>query len=208
VDRTGHVAADAAGGILMALREVAALIGLGGLGGTWAVAWANRRAQLPERTAMLDARTQVQVRLDALRARTAALARRDLPDEARAFVDDVIEQEVLVDAILSRAATVADVTDVEAEIDDAFMSIDEAATLVGAHMPADAPFAGLCAVDPGHGLATSPVARDDDIVLVCDVCADDAAERALPPRRQVTILGRPVDFDDEQFERARLARGI
>lgn len=189
----------------MALREVAALIGLGGLGGTWAVAWANRRAQLPERTAMLDARTQVQVRLDALRARTAALARRDLPPEARLLIDDVIEQEVLVDAILSRAATVTDVTDLEAEIDDAFMSIDEAATLVGASMPADAPFAGLCAVDPGHGLATSPVANRDDIVLVCDVCADDAAERVLPARRQVTIRGRPVDFDDERLQSVRLA---
>ncbi len=180
----------------MALREVGALLGLGALGGTWAVAWSARRAQLPERTAMLDARTQVQVRLDALRARTAALARRDLTGQARRLVDEVVEQQVLINAILSRTATVEDVTDLHAEIEDAFMSIGEAAALVGAHMPADAPFAGLCAVDPGHGVATTPVAHDDGIVTVCGDCANAAAESELPGRRQVTIGGRPVAFDD------------
>lgn len=180
----------------MPLREVGALLGLGALGGTWAVAWSARRAQLPQRTAMLDARTQVQVRLDALRARTATLARRDLPPEARHLVDEVVEQQVLIDAILSRTATVEDVTDLDAEIEDAFMSIDEAATLVGAHMPADAPFAGLCAIDPAHGSATVPVAHADSIVIVCRDCARTATGSDVPPRRQVTVGGRPVVFDD------------
>ncbi len=180
----------------MPLREVGALLGLGALGGTWAVAWSARRAQLPQRTAMLDARTQVQVRLDALRARTATLARRDLPAEARHLVDEVVEQQVLIDAILSRTATVEDVTDLDAEIEDAFMSIDEAATLVGAHMPADAPFAGLCAIDPAHGSAAAPVAHADSIVIVCRDCARTATGSAVPPRRQVTVGGRPVVFDD------------
>ena len=180
----------------MPLREVGALLGLGALGGTWAVAWSARRAQLPQRTAMLDARTQVQVRLDALRARTATLARRDLPPEARHLVDEVVEQQVLIDAILSRTATVEDVTDLDAEIEDAFMSIDEAATLVGAHMPADAPFAGLCAIDPAHGSATAPVAHGDSIVIVCRDCARTATGSDVPPRRQVTVGGRPVVFDD------------
>ena len=180
----------------MPLREVGALLGLGALGGTWAVAWSARRAQLPQRTAMLDARTQVQVRLDALRARTATLARRDLPPEARHLVDEVVEQQVLIDAILSRTATVEDVTDLNAEIEDAFMSIDEAATLVGAHMPADAPFAGLCAIDPAHGSATVPVAHADSIVIVCRDCARTATGSDVPPRRQVTVGGRPVVFDD------------
>ena len=178
----------------MALREVGALLGLAALGGTWAVAWANRRAQLPERTAMLDARTQVQVRLDALRARTAALAHRDLPAEARRLVDDVVEQQVLIDAVLSRAANVEDVTDVDAEIEDAFISIDQVAVMVGEYMPADAPFAGLCAIDPAHGPATG-VGREG-MPATCPDC-ETAVRRGDPlDRRQVSSLGRPVAFDD------------
>lgn len=180
----------------MALREVGALLGLGALGGTWAVAWANRRAQLPQRTAMLDARTQVQVRLDALRARTSALARRDLPPAARRLVDEVVEQQVLIDAVLSRTATVEDITDLDGELEDAFISIEEAADLIGERMPSDAPFAGLCAVDPAHGLAATPVSVADTLMIVCAECAHAAAGAGLPPRRQVTVVGRPVVFDD------------
>ena len=180
----------------MSVREVGALLGLGALGGTWAVAWAHRRAQLPERTAMLDARTQIQVRLDALRARASALARRDLPPEARSLVDDVVEQQVLIHAILSRAATVEDVTDLDAEIDDAFMSIDQAAVMVGAHMPAASPFAGLCATDPAHGTATDEAVDAGVTIAVCADCARSATGPGLPARRRVTHQGRPVHFDD------------
>jgi hypothetical protein len=177
----------------VALREVGALLGLAALGGTWAVAWANRRAQLPQRTAMLDARTQVQVRLDALRARTAALARRDLPDEARRLVDDVVEQQVLIDAVLSRAASVEDVTDVDAEIEDAFISIDQAAALIGDYMPADAPFAGLCTIDPAHGPATG--VGHIGAPATCQGCEAAARRGERLDRRQVTRTGRPVPFD-------------
>ena len=188
----------------MALREVGALLGLGALGGTWAVAWSARRAQLPERTAMLDARTQVQVRLDALRIRTSTLARRELPTEARQLVDEVVEQQVLIHALLSRAASVEDVTDLDAEVDDGFTSIEDAAALIGEHMPADAPFAGLCAIDPSHGTAMARADHEGATVFVCGDCARAAEGGELPARRQVTIGGRPVVFDDE---RVRASRG-
>ena len=180
----------------MALRETGSLIALGLLGGLWATAWGHRRAQQPDRTAMLDARTQIQVRLDALRARTALLARRDLPPEARALVDQVVEQEVLVHAVLSRAATPADVHDVEGEIEDALISIEEAAARVGLVMPSDDPYRGLCGIDPGHGLATSQAdLGDGEPVAVCDDCANRADEHLLR-RREVTAGGRPVAFDE------------
>jgi hypothetical protein len=143
---------------------------------------------------MLDARTQVQVRLDALRARTAALARRDLPAEARQLVDDVVEQQVLIDAVLSRAANVEDVTDVDAEIEDAFVSIDQAAAMIGEYMPADAPFAGLCAIDPAHGPATG--VGHDGAPATCQNCEAAAHRGERLDRRQVTRSGRPVPFDE------------
>lgn len=173
----------------MAVREAGALLALGALGGVWAVAWGHRRAQRPGRTAMLDARTQLQVRLDALRARTAALARRDPPPAARDLIDRVVEQEVLVAAVLSRAATPADVEEVGAEIDDAFVSIEEAAAIVGERMPADDPFAGLCTTDPGHGEA----APGGD--GTCVQCAAAISEGAVPARRVVSVDGMPVTFD-------------
>jgi hypothetical protein len=180
----------------MSVREPGALIGLAALGGTWAVALAHRRAQLPERTAMLDARTQVQVRLDALRARTAELARREIPAEARSLVDEVVEQQVLINAVLSRAATADDVTDLADEIDDAFQSIEEAASLVGIDMPAEAPYEGLCGLDPAHGVAIERVVHGGETKDVCAGCARLGASAALPQRRQVTLAGRPVPFDE------------
>lgn len=187
----------------MALNEVGAMLGLAALGGTWAVAWSARRAQLLERTAMLDARTQIHVRLDALRMRTSALARRDLPVEARRLVDEVVEQQVLILAQLSRAATVDDVTDLDAEVGGGFILIDEAAALVGAHMPAGAPFAGLCAIDPSHGTATVRVDQAGATISVCPDCALAAEGGELPARRRVTIAGQPVVFDDEAVTASR-----
>jgi len=177
----------------MGVREVGALLGLGALGGTWAVAWAQRRVDRPGRAAMLDARTGLQVRLDALRARTAALAQRDLPPAARALVDRVIEQEVLVAAVLSRAASADDVREVDAVIEDAFVSVEEAAALIGDHMPADDPFAGLCSIDPAHGRAS--MAPPAACGPTCEECAAAIADGATPERRQVTRYGRPVPFD-------------
>lgn len=178
----------------MAVREVGALLGLGILGGMWTVAWGIRRGQRAERSAILDARLAIQVRLDALRARTAALNRRELPPKARELLDRVVEQQVLVDAVLSRAASADEITEMDAEIADAFDGVAQAAELAGMHMPADAPFAGLCGVDPAHGLATAAVVLTDGPAEVCPDCARAVAAGSPPPRRLVTRQGRPLPF--------------
>ena len=177
----------------MAVREVGALLGLGALGGLWAVAWGTRRAEQPVRIAMLDARTQLQVRLDAVRARTAILARRSLPDEARRLLDDAVERQVLMDAVLSRAATVAELRALETEVDAANRSLQQAGELVELVMPADEPFAGLCGVDPGHGPAESSLDLDGGLD-VCAECADAASRGDAIHRRMVCVDGRPVPF--------------
>lgn len=174
----------------MALREVGALIGLAALGGTWAVAMGHRRVLRPERTAMLDARTQVQVRLDALRARIAILNRHDLPPLARRLVDHAVEDHVLIDAVLSRAASVDDVVELTPQIDDALVSIEQAASQIGVEMPANQPFAGLCSIDPAHGAADSTAAGSP-----CLTCALAIAAGNPPSPRRVTQAGRPVPFD-------------
>lgn len=143
---------------------------------------------------MLDARTQFQVRMDAVRARTAALARHDLPPEARMLIEQVVEQQVLVDAVLSRAASPADLDELAPEIEDALASLEHAGALIGVQMPADDPFAGLCHVDPAHGLAEAPVPVGGEMWLVCEACAEAARSGHLPARRLVTHQGRPVPF--------------
>lgn len=177
----------------MAVREVAALLGLGALGGLWAVAWGTRRAEQPDRIAMLDARTQLQVRLDAVRARTAILARHNLPDGARRLLDDAVERQVLMGAVLTRAASVAELRALEPEIAAANRSLEQAGELIDLHMPADAPFAGLCGADPGHGPAEASVDLDGTLA-VCAECADAASRGEAIRRRLVCIDGRPVPF--------------
>lgn len=177
----------------MAVREVGALLGLSALGGLWAFAWGIRRSEQPARIAMLDARTQLQVRLDAVRARTAILARQPLPEAARHLVDDAVERHVLIDAVLSRASSVAELRSLEPDVAAANRSLEQAAELVDLEMPADAPFAGLCDIDPGHGQAEATVDIDGGM-QVCDVCAEAVARGEAIGRRMVCIDGRPTPF--------------
>ncbi len=144
---------------------------------------------------MLDARTQLQVRLDAVRARTAALSRMDPPSEARGLLDEVVERQVLIDSVLSRAASPGEVRELDTQIDGALESLERAATMAGEEMPAADPFAGLCRVDPDHGPGASVATAGLDGWKLCSNCADAAGEGRLPPRRQVTRGGRPVPFD-------------
>ena len=177
----------------MAIREVGALLGLGALGGLWAVAWGTRRAEQPERIEMLDARTQLQVRLDAVRARTAILARHALPDDAQRLLDQVVERQVLIDAELSRAASVDELRRLEPEVVAASRSLEQAGELVELEMPAAAPFAGLCGVDPGHGAAETMIHLDGELE-VCAACAAAASRGETIRLRRVCIDGRPVPF--------------
>ncbi len=167
------------------------MLGLAGLGGTWAVAWGNRRLARPTRIAMLDARTQFQVRLDALRARTAILARRrDLPPQARLLVDDVVMAHVLIDSTLARAASAGEVTSLIPDVERCLGKLDAAAAAVDLAMPADRPFDGLCANDPQHGAAA--VVLDER--HVCTACGE-AADAGTPHRvRLVARGGQPIPF--------------
>ncbi len=61
-------------------------------------------------------------------------------------------------------------------------------------MPADAPFAGLCAIDPAHGLG--PGGRNEGAAVLCGDCARAAGRGERLERRQVSRLGRPVPFDE------------
>lgn len=178
----------------MAVRETIALLGISALGGVWAVAWGTKRIERPRRVAMLDARTQMQVHLDALRARTGLLSRRpDLVAEARELLDEVVEQEILIDAVLARAAALDDVHGLWDEVNEAFLRIEEAGEIVGVPLPAHRPFAGLCALDPQHGPAVPDALIDGR--AVCAGCAESAAGGSRLPVRQVTENGRPVAFD-------------
>ncbi len=178
----------------MPVREALALLGIGTLGGVWAVAWGNKRVQRPQRVAMLDARTQIQVQLDALRARTGMLSRHpELTPQAHRLIDEVVENQVLIDAILARAAGPKDVEELTDEVGEAFARIEEAGVLMGIDLPADDRFLGLCRIDPEHGPSGADVL---DHRPVCAACAAAARDGRPPPRRQVTQNGRPIAFDE------------
>jgi len=180
-----------------AYREVGALLGLGALGGLWAAAWGARRAQRAERVRMVDARTQLQVRLDALRARTAALARGGgLSPSARALVDAAVERQVMIDSSLSRAATPEEIEAVAPELAAAESAIAAASELAGHQVSLDRPFSGLCGMDPGHGTAVTEITTPEGVFPVCTVCADAAGDGDVPHRRMVSVDGRPVPFDE------------
>jgi hypothetical protein len=181
----------------MAYREVGALLGLAALGGLWAAAWGARRAQRTERVRMVDARTQLQVRLDALRARTAALARGGgLSPAGRSLVDAAVERQVMIDSTLSRAATPDDIATIAPELAAAESAIAAASELAGHHVSLERPFSGLCGMDPGHGQAVTEITTPEGIFAVCSVCADAAGDGDVPHRRMVSVEGRPVPFDE------------
>ncbi len=178
----------------MPIREALALLGIGTLGGVWAVALGNKRVQRPQRVAMLDARTQMQVQLDALRARTGMVSRHvELTPQAHGLIDEVVEHQVLIDAILARAAGPEDVEELTDDVSEAFVRIEEAGVLIGIHLPADDRFFGLCRIDPEHGPSGEDVVDDRP---VCDACATAARDGRPPARRQVTQNGRPIVFDE------------
>ena len=173
------------------IRATVVLLLMAVFGGVIAVAWADRRMGRPDRLRMLDARTQLQVLLDALRARTAILARRDdLDAEARAHVDDVVLTHVLIDSTLARAATAQEVDTLRPQVHKCRVSLETAGATVGLDLPADRPFVGLCSRDPQHGPSVSGGESG-----VCGDCAAAIGEGDPPPVRLVAHNGRPVPFD-------------
>lgn len=177
------------------MREDLALICVAALGGVWAVAWGNRRAGVPDKDRMVDVRTQLQVRLDALRARAVQLRRHpDLPATDRSDVDQVIEHHVLIDSVLAAAGSAEEVERLGPQVDGALRTLEAAAARLGVVLPADDPFAGLCGNDPQHGAAET----DDPGAAgrrVCRRCREKTDAGTPPARRLVSVEGTPVPFD-------------
>jgi len=175
------------------VRASVALMILAMFGGVVSVAWGNRRLTRPNRLAMVDARTQLQVLLDALRARTAVLTRRDdLPAGARRQVDLVVMEHVFIDATLARAATAEEVDGLRPQLQNCLVTLEAAASNVGLELPAARPFKGLCSIDPQHGAATSSPDGDG----LCRACIHAIGTGVELPIRMVAKAGRPVPFDE------------
>jgi hypothetical protein len=199
-------AADEGGGV----REVLILLGLAGLGGAWAIAWGLRREGRRRHEEMLEARAAMRVRLDALRSRSAAIARRpDLPPAARARVEEALGAYADAIAALQEARRVDEVTALEDRVRAGLVAVSQAGSAVGEPQPVDAPFAGLCGVDPAHGPATGEGAVADAAgpVPLCARCRE-AAEGGEPPRRRLVPLGgRAVPFTEIEVPAPRLSSG-
>jgi len=170
--------------------EEIALICVAVIGGLWAVAWGTRRVAVPDKDRMVDVRTQLQVRLDALRARAVFLRRHpQVTGDLRRQVNQVIEHHVLIDSVLASAGSAEEVATLQPQVDDALRTLEEAAERVGLSLPADRPFDGLCANDPQHG----PAEEGDG--AVCAACRQEIARGETPVRRLVSVDGAPRPFD-------------
>jgi hypothetical protein len=181
------------------IKGLAALIGLAALGGAWAAAWGIRRERRHARNALADARALMLVRLDALRARTLALgARPGLSEAARVHLRAALSAHA--DAMLEseRATTPAEVRRARERLAEGLAETAAAARMLGERVDPDAPYAGLCEIDPAHGPATArATARGADAPLACcDACAAAAERGDAPSRRMVSVAGRPVPFDE------------
>ena len=181
------------------IRGLAALIGLAALGGAWAAAWGIRRERRHARIALADARALMLVRLDALRARALALgARPGLSEAARVHLRAALSAHA--DALLEseRATTPGEVRRARERLAEGLAETAAAARMLGERVDPDAPYAGLCEIDPAHGPATArATARGSDAPLACcDACAAAAGRGEAPSRRMVSVAGRPVPFDE------------
>ncbi len=174
------------------MREDVLLLCLAAFGGIVAVAWGNRRISAPDGDAMIDARTQLQVRLDALRARAIMLRRHEgLTPALLSTIDQVIEHHVLVDGVTASAGSAEELRTLDARLEGAFLTLEQVGRAIGVDAPADDPFAGLCSMDPEHGPAT---ATGPDGEGLCASCRRKRVSgEPLEPRR-VSRRGRPVPF--------------
>jgi hypothetical protein len=181
------------------VRELLVMIGLTLLGGAWAIAWGLRREQRRERAGAAETRAQLKLCLDALRARALALARRpSLPQEGRALVEAALASYAEGVAAVDRARGDEDLDTALARLRAGLAQLERAGEVIGEPQPMDEPFAGLCAVDPGHGPATSSagLAGLDEPAGVCDECRRRVDGGETPSRRLIPVGGRPVPYDE------------
>ena len=170
-------------------RTILIFIGVGLLGGLWALALGSGRSERRARRELAEARARTRICLDALRARATALMRRDdLPPPAREHVGRALGTYADALTSLQEMRGVGQVDALAPDVHAGMEEIARAADAVGADMPSEDPFAGLCALDPAHGPRL-------DAAPLCEKC-DDAAGRGEPPLpRMLAVDGRPVPFD-------------
>ena len=184
---------------------------LAALGALWAAAWGVRRERRRQRTAVADARALARLRLDALRARALDLrTRAGRPEAARRALDEVTAAADVVLADLESAGSAQDVDRAVASLDGAERRLREAAALAGEHLDPDAPFEGLCAVDPGHGAAAG-ARRGSAPASPRPRCARPARRRrAAAPRRRGACAGAraagPLRRAPGRYRQARASR--
>ena len=178
---------------------VTVLLALAVIGGAWAAAWGLRREARRASAALAGERARVRVELDALRARARTLASRPDPSPAaRGALDRAVAaySEALVQ--IERARRPEEVRRAVPPLDRGLAALAEAARALGEPLEDGGLYEGLCAIDPGHGAATSMAvsADGDDALPACEQCAHDAAAGRPPSRRVVPIGGRHVPFDE------------
>jgi hypothetical protein len=94
--------------------------------------------------------------------------------------------------------TAADVRSARERLDEGLAAAAAASRTVGEPLDPEAPYAGLCALDPAHGPAVTRARAvgGADPIPACADCAE-AAERGQPrARRTISVAGRIVPFDE------------
>lgn len=181
-----------------ARRSTLVLILLAVLGGGWAAALGVGRHGRRVRREMTEARSRVRVCADALRAHTIALARQpDLPPAARERVERALGVYAEAISSLPELRRAEQVDALAPRVRSALDDISAAtAGVTGAREATADPFAGLCGMDPAHGVATPPApgAR-----ALCDECraAEERGEPLSP--RMLFEDGRAVPFDAARY---------
>lgn len=167
------------------LRELLVLLLLGGLGAAWAVAWGTHRTDRQARTAVNEARMQLRVWLDALRAQAmAASTGPRLPPADLRAVEGVLAMCADTLSGLHDARTVGDVGALAPRVAAGYAALRAAAGTPGR----DAPFAGLCATDPAHGRAIAPPPDDPGGPdALCRDCRRLAERDGVPAPRLIPI---------------------
>jgi hypothetical protein len=180
-------------------KGLTALLALAVIGGAWAAAWGLRRETRRAGYALAATRGRVRVELDALRAHLRALATRpDPPPAARSAMDRAMGSYSTALVQLERSRRPEEVLRAIPDLEDGLSALDEAASALGAPIADDGLYEGLCAVDPGHGPATTTVVPRDGVAPIpaCDDCAKEAEAGRPRTRRVVAVEGHDIPFDE------------
>lgn len=182
-----------------ARRSTLVLILLAALGGGWAAAIGIGRQSRRARREMTEARGRARVCVDALRAHTTALALNPgLPPAAREGVERALGIYAEAISALPEMRRTEEITAFAPRIRAALDDISATtAAVTGAEAAGTDPFAGLCGIDPGHGVAVAPATPDSR--ALCEACRDAvlAGEHLTP--RMLFEGGRAVPFDAASY---------